>query len=132
MSSFTQPLCIEPATLVDGSIRRNAKGLALWRTTRELVFEVGKLGSGWSVIVPTGFETDLGSIPRGLWWLLPPHDPQLAAAFVVHDCLRERPGFPAFLADSIFLDALFVLKPARWRALVMYLGVRLKALAQGF
>jgi Protein of unknown function (DUF1353). len=33
--------------------------------------------------IPRGFESDLGSVPKFLWWLLSPHDIKYAS--IVHD-----------------------------------------------
>ena len=114
MSSFTEPLQLVP----EGE---------LWRTARAFSFEIGRKGSGLTVPVEAGTLTDLGTIPRLLWPLLPPHEPRLAAAYVLHDCLTATPDFDRRIADAIFLHALLVLGAPRWRAWVMYAGVRLKA-----
>lgn len=42
------------------------------------------------VEVPTGFETDFNSVPRGLWNIFPPW--QHPEAGVVHDYLYRKPG----------------------------------------
>ena len=35
-----------------------------------------------------GFETDLASVPRGIWWLISPWD--IARAAIIHDLLYKR------------------------------------------
>jgi len=35
-----------------------------------------------------GFETDLASVPRGIWWLIAPWD--IARAAIIHDLLYKR------------------------------------------
>lgn len=112
MSSFTAPLRLSP----DG---------AAWRTSREFSYEIGRKDSGLLITVLAGTRTDLGSIPRLLWPLLPPHDPKASAAFVLHDVLCRDPEFSMFMADVIFLEAMRVLKVKRWRCYLMFLGVRL-------
>lgn len=63
-----------------------------WEVTDELVWEVGRLGSGNCVTVPVGFQTDLGSIPRPFWSIILPHgQPQLQAC-VAHDYLYRTPS----------------------------------------
>lgn len=111
MSKFTDPLVISP--WVDGR----------YITERPFSFDVGFKGSGLTVAVPRLFVTDLASVPRLLWWLLPPHDPQYAAAAVLHDYLLSLPDFDRITAHSIFLEALTALGVAPWKAWVMFLAV---------
>lgn len=40
------------------------------------------------ITVPSGFKTDLGSIPRPLWWFCSPAE--IAHAAVVHDAMYAR------------------------------------------
>lgn len=110
MSSFTEPLALEPS----GSS---------WRTTRAFSYEIGREGSGLAIHVAVGTLTDLGTIPRLLWPLLPPHEPALAAAFVLHDRLCAWAGFSRRTAAAVFLEALLVLGAPRWRAWTMFAGV---------
>lgn len=48
------------------------------------------------MVVPTGFETDFNSVPRGLWNILPPWE--YPEAGVVHDYLYKFPE--VFTGDS--------------------------------
>ena len=112
MSSFTDPLVITPDA-----------GMGRYRTERPFSFDLGLKGSGLTVTVPAGFITDLTSVPRWLWWLLPPYDPQYAAAAVLHDYLRSWAGFDPLTAHTTFLDALTILGVERWKALAMFLAV---------
>lgn len=94
---------------------------------RPLSYHIGFLGSELVVTVPEGFLTDLASVPRALWFLVPPHSPDYAAAAVLHDYLYEwKEGmFTRVVADGIFYEAMRVLGVAKWRAIIMYLAVRL-------
>lgn len=95
MSQFTEPLELAPSP--DGSA---------WVTTRNVVFELGCEGSGLTVTVPTGTETDLATVPRILWPLFRPHSPRYAAAYVLHDFLCEWEDFDVVTADAVLFDAL--------------------------
>jgi len=57
----------------------------------------------------------------------PPHDPDYAAAAVVHDFLYEwKQGlFTRVVADAIFYEAMRILGVPTWKAVMMYLAVRL-------
>lgn len=93
-----------------------------WRLTLPLMY----FHRSGTIVVPSGFETDLDSVPR---------IPGVYAAFkgravksaVVHDYLYESQRGKAF-ADRIFLDAMrHEGVPARWRypiywAVVMFGG----------
>ena len=101
-----------------------------YRTARSFSLDIGFKGSGFAVTVPEGFETDLATVPLFLWWLFPPHDPRYAAAAVLHDFLygwRSETGeaFDRATADGIFLEAMLILGVPRWKALTMFVAVRL-------
>lgn len=84
--------------------------------------------------VADGYATDLASIPRAFHWLLPPQGPYEAAA-VRHDrrCDLINAGDPCEVsprrADHDFRVDLRVLGMGPIRAWVMWMGVRLGALA---
>ncbi|WEK04570.1 MAG: DUF1353 domain-containing protein [Candidatus Devosia phytovorans] len=111
MSSFTDPLVITPGE----------KGR--YRLERPFSFDIGLKGSGLLVTVPAGYVTDLASVPRWLWWFLPPFEPQYAAAAVLHDYLLTWSGFDRLTAHTTFLDALKILCVERWKATAMFLAV---------
>lgn len=110
MSSFTEPLQLFAS---DGK----------WVTSRPLTYEIGYKGSGIRFTVPADYTTDLASIPRMLWSVLPPHDPKVAAPAVLHDFLVKQPEFNRNTADAIFYEALKALRVPVWRRVVMYCGV---------
>lgn len=62
-----------------------------------------------AITVPPGFPTDLASIPRWAWTLLPPDGPWVKAA-VIHDYLYSTGGTgeiwgrPSSIADSVTYD----------------------------
>ena len=84
-------------------------------------------------VVPAGFETDLTSVPRALWAVIPKVDRYDAAA-VLHDAgyegrLTTRAGHRIHttktVADALFHEACRALGVGRTRAAVMYTAVRL-------
>jgi hypothetical protein len=96
VSSFTRAL-FEPTG-------RTKSGRAVWRCVGGLTFDVGYLGSGLSVTVPEGFETDGPSVP---FWALPFIKVGcMIRAAAVHDRLREDPRFSLIDCDAIFLTAM--------------------------
>jgi hypothetical protein len=97
----------------------------VWATSREFSYEIGMKGSGLKITVPMATVTDLASVPRILWPLIPPHDPRYAAAFVLHDylCHRSRDGFSRVISDAILYEALRVLGAPAWKATIAYLAV---------
>ena len=86
----------------------------------------------WTVEVPVGFTTDLASIPRPLWPLLPAHG-RYAPAAVVHDWLYwaqvitlgpwDLPIDRAYADRALRLasEDLGVSRPVRW---ALWSGVR--------
>lgn len=65
------------------------KGRSLWGLQRDLAYRTGN--SDDKVLVPAGFVTDLASIPRWCWTILPP-DGQWVKAAIVHDFLYATSG----------------------------------------
>ena len=76
-------------------------------------------------IVPRGFVTDLASIPRFFWRVIPPFGLHSTPA-IIHDYLyRQQPdGVSRKEADEVFLDAMQVFGVPKWRRNVMYRTVR--------
>jgi len=123
MGRFTAPLQITPNYERGG-----------YDTCSELSFDIGYKGSGLTVTIPAGYNTDLASIPQFLWWLFQPFDPSYAAAAVLHDYLRTMGrmnpdgGWEKFdegTADAVFYEAMKILGVPTWKAIIMYLAVRI-------
>jgi hypothetical protein len=91
--------------------------------TDALSWELGFVGSGLFVTVPTGRTFDV-SIPRGLRWLFDPHDPSFLKAAALHDELL-RLGWDRITAGAVFHQALKADDVSTWRRLSMWLTVSL-------
>lgn len=122
MGTFT-PLRIE---IVNGSDH----GRQLWRLAEPLTFTIGLKDGGISITVPAGTLTDFASVPRVLWPLFPPTGKWCQAA-VVHDWLCRVKGFPRFLADAIFREAMRRSGVPTWRRVIMFYAVRCYSIALG-
>lgn len=81
------------------------------------------------VSIPPGYYFDGASIPRWLWSFIgSPFEPDLMTAACVHDwycdhsseCYQSR-----VIGDAVFFYLLTKAGVARWRRVLMYLGVRL-------
>jgi hypothetical protein len=115
MSSFTRALFEPTGTTREGRI--------VWRAAAPFRFDIGYLGSGLSIEVPAGFETDGPSIP---WWLAPiARAGSMVRASAVHDRLREDLRFTKLEGDAIFLTALAAEGVPAWRREIAFLAVRL-------
>lgn len=95
-------------------------GRGTWRLLASLGYSSDLIGQ---VTVPAGFVTDLASVPRlpvafflagGL----------AHAAAVVHDWLYTTHQTDRATADSVFREACQACGVSRWRAYLMWLGVR--------
>lgn len=98
-SSFVTPLAYEP---LPGQYR---DGRQLFQLTAPFVYDIGHKGSGVSIEVERGFETDFASIPRladDLFGLNPMgrHN----KAVVIHDKLYADPNLAAIIAEWIFIE----------------------------
>jgi hypothetical protein len=64
---------------------------------------------GHAITVLTGFETDLASVPRPLWWLIAPFELSIAAP-LIHDFLYRFRSDPPADQGSIDPPRLFARK----------------------
>lgn len=111
MSRFTTPAILE---MLDHF---------LWRVYEPFEFYLSDDNSD-VIEVPAGFVTDLASVPRIFWTLLPP-DGKYAKAAIIHDYLYDNALRTKKEADLIFLDGMTVLGVPKWKRTVMYWAVRM-------
>lgn len=94
-------------------------GFKTWKLTKSFKDE--------DVRVPCGYETDLASIPRILWTLLPPFG-RYSQAAVIHDYLYETKGidgkYTRYEADKLFYKLMLKYGTYKWKAVIMFLAVR--------
>ena len=107
---FTKPFELLP--LADGRNFRLGHSFGFW-----------SLKVGW-VTAPEHFKTDLASIPRLFWNILPPFGKYSAAA-VIHDFLYRTHAQPRAVADAVLLEAMEACKVSAWQRNVIYYAVRL-------
>lgn len=94
----------------------------LWRLTQPLVYQ----GNTDEFTVEAGFVTDLASVPRPFWWLVP-RSGRYTPAAVLHDflCKEARDGrFSRCDADGIFRRTLRELEVSWLRRRLMWAAVR--------
>ena len=75
-----------------------------------------------SFVVPAGFVTDGGTIPRFCWFYVTPWNRKYFAAYVLHDYLLKENFDPRY-ADQVFYDMLLDLVCPHKKALNMYHAV---------
>lgn len=90
-----------------------------WRVYEPFAFYLSDI-----ISVPAGFITDLATVPRIFWILLPP-DGKYAKAAIIHDYMYDNALRTKKEADLIFLDGMTVLGVPRWKRTIMYYAVRL-------
>jgi len=73
--------------------------------------------------VPCGFITDLSSIPVGLRWFFP-HGGAKAFSSVFHDWFYRNTIGTRKDADRFFRKLMLINGVTKWKAQLMYLGVR--------
>ena len=108
--------------------RRDRSGRNLYRLTDDYTFIYG---DGFQVTVPSGFVTNLGTIPRPLWWIVSPAD--LREASVVHDYLlqeqlsRKQRGkniVSRWMADAVLYEAMQQVGISFSKRTLVFLSVR--------
>lgn len=98
-----------------------------WRLTQDLHWD--DPDAGWTIVAPTGFWTDLASVPRPLWPLAP-RDGKYAPAAVLHDwlywaqCVEDTEVDRAY-ADGVLRRASVELGVSRVMRWAMWSAVRL-------
>lgn len=114
MSAFHTRLALEDTDTQDGG---------QWVLMRPLVYESDLLGV--VITVPEGFQTDLASVPRIPLVYTLVGDTARAAA-VIHDFLYVRPDIcTRKVADAVLQEACGASGVSRWRAWLMWAGVRI-------
>ena len=94
-----------------------------WRFVDPLFYDAPD-GRSW--MIPRGFETDWGSVPAVVDWIIPRNSTQADPAYALHDLLyrhhskcRDRAD-----ADNILLNALAVCGVSWMRRNTIWLAVR--------
>lgn len=96
-------------------------GDEVWILRETFVYDSDVLNA--RVTVPEGFQTDLASVPRlPVVYLLAGATGNEAA--VVHDFLYSTQPCTRKQADDVFHEALLAAGAPRWRAWMMWCGVR--------
>ncbi len=107
-------------TPFDSRLLVEEDGGRFWRLARPLTYT----GARDMFIVPANFRTDLASVPRVFWALLPPFGAYQRAA-VVHDWLCRNRQVSYRDADGVFRRILRESGVPRWQRGLLYAGVRL-------
>ena len=76
------------------------------------------------VSIPRGFESDGATVPRFLWWFVPPTGRHLPAV-LVHDYLYQHAIGTKDAADKTFYRALRQCGIGLVKSLLMYWGVKI-------
>lgn len=84
----------------------------------------------FGVKIPKGFVFDGASVPRALWWFMPPMGTEADRAVVVHDWLyaTHQVGTQECdrkFADKIFYELMIMDGVPKWKAKTIYNAVRL-------
>jgi len=101
------------------------KKTAMFRLMRDLSF-ISKDGAAY--ILRAGFLSDLGSVPRILW-VFAPRD-EFPSAYFLHDYLCESDWISRLDGDKLLYEALLNSHCPKWKAKIIYWGVRLYAVVR--
>ena len=71
--------------------------------------------------VPAGYVSDLGSVPRLLWPLLPPHE--YPSSYFLHDYGYSQQDDPREIVDLRLYDSLLLSNAPKKKSLLIYKGV---------
>lgn len=99
---------------------------AVYQLAEDFTFEMGdESGASIKITIPKGFETDLASVVRWLWFKFPPNGPWTRAALVHDYFYRNKTPFSRFFADSVFREIMRIDGVPLWQRVVMYYAVRI-------
>lgn len=111
----------------NGQLLLSPGGAYQWTVVR--AWRYAMAGQDVHIIVPAGFQSDLASVPRLFWAIVPPYGKHLEAS-IMHDYLCYS-GWSRAKADREFLHAMKRAGVKRWRRMVMFWAVRAWAIATG-
>ncbi len=115
MSSFTQNVSIQP-------LPKSNK----WITTQWFRYYVGFEWSDEYIDVPVGYEFDWASVPMVFGMFIQRVEPKTLSASCLHDYLYTQwRRYTLKRTDEIFLESLLVSWVNKYKAIIMYLWVRL-------
>lgn len=81
------------------------EGTFNWSVAKDFSIQDKLLGT---IKIPSGFITDLGSVPRIFWNIIPPEGPA-TAAFLTHDFLYAKQFCSRYDADNCLLRLMTLL-----------------------
>jgi len=140
MSTFTRFSAEEQ--LVYQRELSHAVGKALYSALPGYRYYIGSMDSGRYVDVETGFITDGATIPRFLWWLLPPieeytqcttlHDKLCTTYYILElrDGLEQQVPVTRKVIDGILKESMDVLNVTPWKKKAIMLGVNLNRIVR--
>lgn len=93
-----------------------------WQTTQDVVWEVGRKGSGDFVVVPAGFEFE-NSVPLLFRWFIQQDDPKFLFPALIHDYMLESGIYGAAQAAAEWFDACRKAKAPMWKAKPAFVAI---------
>lgn len=97
------------------------KGEFEFITTRDIDIV---LSNGIQILIPKGYNTDLASVPRLLWSIIPPFGEYTFAA-IIHDYLYDKGMFTKEFADKEFRMIMKYSNVIGHKRFIMYSSVKL-------
>lgn len=105
-------------------VLRHHPNSGLWVLSEPLKYETR---DGFMIEVPPGYRSDLASVPRIAWRIVPPDHKHARRPAVVHDFIYTDMTrfYTKAEADHIFYEALQEEGMSKWLAWLMYSAVRI-------
>lgn len=133
MSTFTR--FVGEEQLRYNTVLSRQAGISLWDTLPGFRYYIGDKDSNEYVDVESGFVTDGATIPRFLWWLLPPID-EYSQCTTLHDKLCTTYYFIRLVEgketqvpitrkqiDEILKESMDVMEVTPWKKKAIMVGV---------
>ena len=107
--------------------QKDSQGRNLWRLLGDYRAEVGP---GCTIVVPKGYVTNFGTVPRSFYRLVTPAE--LREASIVHDWLCNEhfdgnlsdSGYSRWMADAVLYESMKAVGVGGIRRVLVWLAVR--------
>ena len=113
MSEFSSRLIVRP---LDKEELVKLKWSLGWELQNSFSYDLGKRGGGDKIRLPAGLRSNGASVPRWLWWLIHPCDPDIGKAAWIHDYLYGLQQYSKIYCDAVLCDGMITLKSSAWKA----------------
>jgi len=106
---------------------KTVNGRAEFILLEDFSLSISMGSSEYTYFIAKDTTTDFGSVPRLLWFIVNPLDPQFVVGFLIHDDLYSNKNISRFFADSVLRYIGGLYGASTLKQLAVYYAVRMGA-----